>query len=70
MELKNRQQLNTLWKYLQNRILLDFFYLERMEESSWPSKCLKFEAGGSLGRGQHRKARSDAMRSDLQDIIF
>ena len=67
VELKNRRQLNALRKYLQNEILLDFVYQERMEESSWPSRCLKFEAGGSLARGQRRKASSEAMRRDLED---
>ena len=33
-------------EYLQNRRLLQFGELERIEESSYPSKCRKFNGGG------------------------
>ena len=39
---------------LQNRKLW-FGYLERMEGSFWPSKCQKFEVGGSLTEYDLRK---------------
>lgn len=43
-----RLQQNTMRRGLKNRILLWFGLLERMEESSQPSKCLKFEVCGIL----------------------
>lgn len=38
-ESRSRLQLNTLLKYLHNRILLWFGHLERMEDCYLPSKC-------------------------------
>ena len=53
--LRNRLQLSTVRECLQNRRLLWFGRLERMEESYWYSKCQKFKVGGSLAKGQPRK---------------
>ena len=43
---RNRLQLKKMREYLQNRRLLQFGELERIEESSNPSKCRKFKSGG------------------------
>ena len=43
---RNRLQLKKMREYLQNRRLLQFGELERIEESSYPSKCQKLKSGG------------------------
>lgn len=43
---RNRLQLKKMREYLQNRRLLQFGELERIEESSYPSKCRKLKSGG------------------------
>lgn len=42
----NRLQLKKMREYIQNRRLLQFGELERIKESSYPSKCRKFSGGG------------------------
>lgn len=51
---------------LKNRILLWFGLLERMEESSQPSKCLKFEVCGILATTWPRKTWSELIKTDLE----
>lgn len=43
---RNRLQLKKMREYLQNRRLLQFGELERIEESSYPRKCRKLKSGG------------------------
>lgn len=43
---RNRLQLKKMREYLQNRRLLQFGELERIEESSYPSKYRKLKSGG------------------------
>ena len=50
---------------LQNRRLLWFGHLERMEESPWPSKTRNFRVGGSLARERPRKTWCGVIRIDL-----
>ena len=43
------------------------FWLERMEEKVWASKCRKFKISGSFQRGRPRKTRTEVIRSDLKE---
>ena len=43
---RNKLQLKKMREYLQNRKLLQFGQPERIEESSYPSKCRRFKNGG------------------------
>lgn len=58
--------MNTIKEYLENRRLLCFGGLQRMEESSWASKFRIFEVGSSLTRRQPSKTWSEVTGKDRQ----
>ena len=64
---RNSLQLNTMRECLQNRRLHWFVHLEKLEESSWHSKCQEFQVDGSLAKGQSRKTWSEVIRRDLEN---
>ena len=52
VKLKSRQQLNIVREHLQNRRLLWFDHLKRMEWICCPSEDLIFQVNGNLARGR------------------
>lgn len=58
LDVRNRLQLNSTRECLQNRKLLWFGPLNRMEESSSPSKPQNFVVGDSLVEGQFKQTKS------------
>lgn len=65
-ETKRKQQEQAATKkmreYLQNRRLLQFGELERIEESSYPSKCRKLKSGG--GSFQKKNSQENMLQSN------
>lgn len=58
LNVRNRLQLNSTREWLQNRKLLWFGPLNRMEESSSSSKPQNFVVGDSLVEGQFKQTKS------------
>ena len=64
VNLQNRLQLNTMRECLRNGRLQLFGHLEIINEGSWPNKFQKVKVGGSLGRRQLMKTKSEVKKNE------
>lgn len=67
-KLRPRLKLNSMrYKQMFTWQRTKMFWLERMEEKVWASKCRKFKISGSFQRGRPRKTWTEVIRSDLKE---